>query len=147
MTLDLDSIPAETRKQLVEVGRHFSSADTRAQAEQTLSAHSVYGDKLRRWGFTPDDAARLQEACDALVAELVGAAAEAGKKVTNTAYVLAMRTGKSTRLRARTILAIARGALVVRHDAAEPLAAIDRVLLQAPAASGARSASWARRRG
>jgi hypothetical protein len=117
MALDLEKIPAATRKELIEVGRRFGSEDTLAQAEQTLGALGKYGSKLVLWGFNEADVKRLEGARDGLMAAGVGReAARVGKKATNKAYADAVREGKAKRLRARAVLSGARRALADHGD-------------------------------
>lgn len=134
MTLDLDKIPAATRKELIDVGRRFGSEDTLAQAEQTLSALEQYGAKLALWGFNDADRKRLEDARDGLMEAGVGReAARAGKKATNQAYADALKDGKAKRLRAHAVLSGARRALADQGDA-DAVRAIDAELAHASTA-------------
>lgn len=105
MPLDLESYPPEERKRLIELGRHFGSADTVAQAEQTLNALKKYENELRAEGFVAEDAEELREARERLLETgVLREDKEGEKKTTRKAYLDALKEGKALKLRARTIL-------------------------------------------
>lgn len=131
MALDLIQIPPTTRAALIALGRRFGSTDTLGQAEQTLSGLDIYGDKLTDWGFNADDTRELRDARDALLAAGVGRDTKrTDKKATNRAYPDALRTGKSIRSRARSVLRGARRilALSVAPASNDAVRTIDTVL-------------------
>lgn len=105
MPLDLSALSPEAREAYVVVGRQFGSADTVAQANQTLKGIAEHGAELTIHGFAIEDGARLAEAREALVAagaDRVGAVGE--KKITNANLAEAIREGKKQRESARSIL-------------------------------------------
>jgi hypothetical protein len=114
MTIDLKSIPADVRTQLIAVGRQFGSADTLAQAEATLRACSSYGKLLEEHGFVAADIAHLREACEQLSA--AGEPPASARKLTSLEYVHAMHEGKTLREQARAILHIIMQRLTVSED-------------------------------
>jgi hypothetical protein len=124
MSIDLNSIPAATRDQQIKLGRQYSSTDTLAQANQTLSALGSYANEVATEGFIAEDGARLSEARDMLLAAGVGRETARGdKKVTNQAYVDALADGKKKRLRGRTVLENTMAALSESSDPSAPDAA------------------------
>jgi hypothetical protein len=125
MALDLDAIPAAARKAYIRVGRHFSSHDTLAQANQTLTALSTRASSLALAGFTTQDADELTAARNALQAADVGREGERGNhKQTSLTYVRAMDDAKGARLQARSILEIVHARLHT-HPAPEALGTAD----------------------
>lgn len=123
MTIDFDTIPADVRRRLITIGRQFGSADTLAQGEATAAACARHGNLLLNHGFIAEDMTRLREAIEALRA--TGAADEppASRKLTSREYVLAIREGKTLRLRARAILHIVMQRLGMSADPVEQEAA------------------------
>ena len=134
MPFDPEKIPASTRVELIDVGRRFGSEDTLAQAEQTLNALTTYGAKIVLWGFNADDAERLKDVREALIAAGVGReVVRVGKKTTSKANADALTLGKGKRERARSVLTGARRALAEQGDA-EAIRAIDAALNHATTA-------------
>ncbi len=105
MPIDLTTLSPRALAHYVQLGQQFSSADTLAQANQTLKGLATYGAELVKHGFALTDGARLKAARDALIAAGVGRAdAHGARKVTNQAYLKALREGKAQRENARAIL-------------------------------------------
>jgi len=130
MALDLDKIAPKARAELIKLGKRYSSDDTLAQAEQTVSGLDKHSDKLAPMGFNDHDTQRLKDARQALIDAGVGReAARTGKKVTNKAYDGAMKTGKAKRTRARSVLSSCKRVLH-EHDETDAMNAIDAVLDQ-----------------
>jgi len=102
MPIDLTTLSPRALAHYVQLGQQFSSADTLAQANQTLKGLATYGAELVKHGFALTDGARLKAARDALIAAGVGRAD--ARKVTNQAYLKALREGKAQRENARAIL-------------------------------------------
>ncbi len=105
MPIDLSALSPEARAAYVRVGRQFGSPDTAAQANQTLKGLATHGAELVAHGFAPEDAVRLAEARDALVAagaDRLGAVGD--KKITNATHSAALEDGKDQRDSARSIL-------------------------------------------
>jgi hypothetical protein len=105
MTLDLSSITPSARATYIRLGRHHTSADTLAQAEQTLSALAKYADEVADVGFIDADVKQLAAAREALQAAGVGRDETVTKKKTSrTTFHAAMRAAKDARLTANTVL-------------------------------------------
>lgn len=107
MPLQLESIPTAARLHYVDVGRQFGCADVMAQAEQTLSAATRFGDEIASHGFIPEDIGRLRDTAELLTRKMQSGNPERiCSKRTSQTYVDAMRAGKTARQRARSILHI-----------------------------------------
>jgi hypothetical protein len=105
-----------------------------AQANKTLKALQTYGARLSLWGFNEEDMKRLEGARDALITAGVGRELErVGKKTTNSAYTAALETGKSRRLRARSVLTGARRVLAEQGQS-DSVRSVDTALNHAPTA-------------
>jgi len=133
MPLDVTQIPPATRAKLIATGRRFSSTDTLNQAEQTLLALDIHGDKLAEFGFNGDDRQELGDARDGLLdAGVSRDAKRTDKKATNRGYLDALRKGETIRSRARSVLSGARRVLARSAAAASggSVRKIDTVLEQ-----------------
>ncbi|MBK9262007.1 MAG: hypothetical protein IPM54_19660 [Polyangiaceae bacterium] len=60
MALDLKALAPEARAAFIKDGEQFGSADTLAQANQTLNAYAAHGAKLVDYGFGSADAAEVR---------------------------------------------------------------------------------------
>ncbi|MDC3961428.1 hypothetical protein KEG38_46840 [Polyangium jinanense] len=114
MALDLTILSKEARATFIKDGEKFGSEDTLDQANQTLNAYLTHGPKLAAFGFAPEDAAELKDARDLLIEAGVGREAKrTNKKVDTAAHATAMRDGQGIRLRARSVLAGSKRALLL----------------------------------
>ncbi|MBI4614698.1 MAG: hypothetical protein HY720_13895 [Planctomycetes bacterium] len=112
MALDLSTLSARKREEYVNLGRQYGSADTLAQANQTINSLGTEATFLVDHGFGPDDATRLTGARDGLLAAGGGReGARTGKKTTSLAYVSAMDAGKGARTQGRAVLGNAAASL------------------------------------
>lgn len=113
MPLDITQIPAKARAALLRDGERFSSGDTLEQANRTLNAYNLHGPKLTAFGFAPEDATELTEARDALIAAGADRDTKRNNKRINTlALASAIQQGLQVRVRAHSIAAGARRALL-----------------------------------
>ncbi|MDI3283846.1 hypothetical protein [Polyangium sp. 15x6] len=118
MALDLTTLAPEARAAFIKDGERFSSEDTLEQANQTLNAYLTHGSKLVAFGFVAEDAAELKDARDALIEAGIGRESKrTSKKVDTAAHAAAMRDGQAIRLRARSVLAGSKRALLLAGQA------------------------------
>ncbi|MDI1446314.1 hypothetical protein [Polyangium sp. 6x1] len=135
MALDVKSLAPEARAAFIKDGERFSSEDTLDQANQTLNAYLIHGSRLAPFGFVPEDAAELKDARDALIEAGVGRESKRiSKKIDTAAHAAAMRDGQGIRLRARSVLAGSKRALLLAGQTAW-VQKIDAVLDQDSAAA------------
>ncbi|MDI3283853.1 hypothetical protein [Polyangium sp. 15x6] len=135
MALDLTTLSPEARAAFIKDGERFGSEDTLEQANQTLNAYLTHGSKLVAFGFAPEDAAELKDARDLLIGAGVGRNAKrTNKKIDTAAHAKAMRDGQGIRLRARSVLAGSKRALLLAGQA-EAVQKIDVLLGQDSAAA------------
>jgi hypothetical protein len=145
MTLDLESIPADERKRLVEIGKNYSSRDTIKQAEQSLNAFENHKNALAEEGFTQEEADELIEFRQLLI-EAGGDRDDArgAKKVTRQDLLDGIQDTKKKRLRARSALSTIRSkfAKLSTNEAKSARQSIDTVLAET-SSSGADAAKLA----
>ncbi|MDC3961424.1 hypothetical protein [Polyangium jinanense] len=114
MALDLTTLSPDVRAAFIKDGERFGSEDTLDQANQTLNAYLTHGSKLAPFGFVAEDAAELKDARDALIEAGIGRVSKrTSKKVDTAAHAAAIRDGQAIRLRARSVLAGAKRALLL----------------------------------
>ena len=139
MAFDSSTLSPPAREGYIRIGRSFSSVDTLAQANLTLSGLEKHGPELVRHGFGGPDAQRLLDARDALQAERVGRAAEVGeKRVSREAVREALARAGGERDAVRSILSGASGELLETGD--EVGARTIRIVLQRTAVKPRRDA-------
>lgn len=116
MPTDTTKITGARRAKLIDIGREFSSSDTRDQATAHLGALENFPLMLEY--LEPDDVADLANFRD-LIMEKEAARTKAGatKKTTNTAWTAAMREGKQSRRLGRGVLETAQRRLSAADDA------------------------------
>lgn len=136
MTLDLSQIPAHARALLIKDGENFSSNDTLEQANKTLNAFDLHGNKLAPYGFVADDAAELKDARDALIGAGVSRDSKRhSKRIDTAAYQSAVQDGMQVRTRAIAIAASTKRVLL-RADKKDAVHKIDTLLKHESEAAG-----------
>lgn len=131
MPIDLDALPSSVKREYIRLGRRYGSGDTVRQADLTLKAHVRHGAAIAPHGFVAEDALRLVEARDLLVAAgVLREGAVTAKKTTDSAFVEMLERGKTARHRARSILRVTRRVLAEASgaDAESAVHEIDGVL-------------------
>lgn len=133
MALDLDKLSPQARAAYINLGRHFGSPDTIAQASRTLAGHAKFSAYLGKFGFAPRDAVRLAEARDALVAAGGDREGAVGvNKISRTTYARAVAGARAARNGGRAVLEAVRAELVEQGsvDAVVAVTRIDAALAQ-----------------
>jgi hypothetical protein len=102
------SLPADVLEELQELGRQFSSDDTIKQGDLTLNGLDQYAGELAEHGFTAEDVAALRLNHSRLsLAVTSRTGAQAGRKSTNAALLVAM---KGAKVRRRSLRSLVQGA-------------------------------------
>lgn len=98
-SLNLDSIPAHKRKELMALGERFNQFDVRAQASKGLEGRGPFGTLLEPHGVGPQVWRMIEWAVEEHTRTLDGRVdAQVARKVTSALFHDAMKRGKATRV-------------------------------------------------
>lgn len=117
MTLNVHALPDSLKKDLLELGRRYSSEETLAQADQTLSAFNRYKKQLLSFGAQQSDADLLEEARAQLTTALsTRAQAKAAKSKTVVGIKEAIQDAKAIHVKTTVVLKLIVDDLQMKGD-------------------------------